>query len=70
MYIVEIFAEELLGLWDPGFKVNGVLNRVAVINGVFDGKGLELVTKTQGSCSLEGCNACNFSGYNFGSNCS
>ena len=37
------------------------------MNGIFDGKGFESVTKTQGSCSKSGCNACNFKGIKFGS---
>ena len=51
---------------DPGFTSDGITCRVTVINGIFDGKGLELVSKTRGSCSLVGCNTCNFSGYSFG----
>lgn len=63
---METFAKELKGLWEPGFIVDGITYRVALVNGIFDGKGLELVSKTRGSCSLEGCNTCNFSGYSFG----
>ena len=62
MTTLEIFAQELIGLWEPGIVVDGV----ALINEIFDGKGLESVTKTQGSCSLEGCNACQFGGIRFG----
>ena len=63
---MNIFAKELLSLWNDGITVGTVKFRFAIINGIFDGKGFEQVTKTQGSCSHEGCNACNFPGFSFG----
>ena len=64
---MSLFAKELLSLWVEGIKLRSVTYRFGIVNGIFDGKGFEQVTKTQGSCSHEGCNACNFSGYSFGS---
>ena len=36
-----------------------------MVNGIWDGKGFEQVTKTQGGSSLIGCNACTFPGISF-----
>jgi hypothetical protein len=36
------------------------------VNGIWDGKGFEMVTKTMGAGSLKGCNVCNFEGVYFG----
>ena len=63
---LEVFAKELVQLWDPGITVNGTIYRVGVVSAIFDGKGFEQVTKTQGSVSLQGCNACTFPGIWFG----
>ena len=63
---LEVFAHEMLELWLPGLTIDNVVYRIALVNGIFDGKGYEQVTKTRGSCSLEGCNACDFPGYKFG----
>ena len=63
---LELFAKELVELWIPGITINGTTYRVGVVSGIFDGKGFEQVTKTQGSVSLQGCNACNFPGVWFG----
>ena len=63
---LELFAKELVELWDPGIMFNGTVYRVGVVSAIFDGKGFEQVTKTQGSVSLQGCNACNFPGVWFG----
>ena len=60
-----IFANELLDLWNIGIELNGIRWRVAVVNGVWDGKGLEKVTFTQGSGALTGCNLCKFLGIRF-----
>ena len=54
-----MLCEELKLLWEHGIKWNGVTWRVAVINGIWDGKGFESVTKTMGSNSAHGCNVCN-----------
>ena len=40
--------------------------RIAIINGIWDGKGYEQVTKTMGSNSQHGCNVCDFHGIYFG----
>ena len=63
---LEIFANELVELWNPGITINGIVYRVGIISAIFDGKGFEQVTKTQGSASLQGCNACDFPGFWFG----
>ena len=60
-----MLCEELKLLWEHGIKWNGVTWRVAVINGIWDGKGFESVTKTMGSNSAHGCNVCNFPGIYF-----
>ncbi len=53
-------------LWDYGIKVDGVTWRVALVNGIWDGKGFEQVTATMGSGSRKGCNVCDFGGVYFG----
>lgn len=63
---LEIFANELVELWNPGITINGIVYRIGLVSAIFDGKGFEQVTKTQGSASLEGCNACDFPGFWFG----
>ena len=45
---LEIFAKELVELWNPGIHINGTVYRVGIISAIFDGKGFEQVTKTQG----------------------
>ena len=52
-------------LWSPGIKVNDVIYRIGLVNGIWDGKGFEQVTKTQGTGSHRGCNACEFPGITF-----
>ena len=59
-------TEELNLLWSEGIIVNGVRWRIAIINGIWDGKGYEQVTKTMGSNSQHGCNVCDFHGIYFG----
>ena len=63
---LELFAKELVELRNPGITINGTVYRVGVVSASFDGKGFEQVTKTQGSVSLQGCNACDFRGVWFG----
>ena len=63
---MEIMVDELSMLWEHGILVNGTLWRVALISGIWDGKGYEMVTKTMGAGSLKGCNVCNFNGISFG----
>ena len=62
---LEIFAEELSDLWKDGIQVGDIKYRIGLVNGVWDGKGFEQVTKTQGACSVKGCNACDFPGLTF-----
>ena len=59
-------VQELELLWEHGILVNGIRWRVAMINGIWDGKGFEQVTKTMGAGSLKGCNVCDFGGVHFG----
>ncbi len=63
---LELFAEELRQLWRTGIKINDKVYRVAIVNGIFDGRGFEQVTKTQGGGSNAGCNTCDFQGVSFG----
>jgi hypothetical protein len=58
-------CQELLPLWNDGILHAGITYRVAIVNGIWDGKGFEKVTHTQGGASLEGCNACDFGGFYF-----
>ena len=46
---MEVMIQELQMLWDHGIKVDGVTWRVALVNGIWDGKGFEQVTATMGS---------------------
>ncbi len=46
--------------------MNDVTWRIALISGVWDGKGFEKATFTQGGASYSGCNACTFPGVRFG----
>ena len=66
---IDIIAKELIELWEPGITVNGITYRVALLNGIWDGRGFEQITKTQGAGSLAGCNACNFEGVRFAGTC-
>jgi len=61
-----LLAQELLDLWNHGIVVGSTTWRVALVNGVWDGKGFEKATFTQGGASYSGCNACNFPGVRFG----
>ena len=63
---LHVMCEELKLLWSPGITIGNVVWRVAIINGIWDGKGFEQVTKTMGGQSTEGCNACDFQGIYFG----
>jgi hypothetical protein len=49
-------------LWSNGITVGENCYRIGLVNGIWDGKGFELVTKTQGGASHKGCNACDFTG--------
>ncbi len=58
---LEIFAEKLKQLWSTGIWIGKITYRVELVNGIWDGRGYEQVTKTQGGGSHKGCNACDFS---------
>ncbi len=62
---LEIFAEELKQLWSSGIQIGDVTYRIGLVNGIWDGRGFEQVTKTQGGGSHKGCNACDFPGTSF-----
>ena len=62
---LEIFTEELKELWSPGITFGDSTYRIGLVNGIWDGKGFEGVTKTQGGGSHKGCNACDFNGITF-----
>ena len=42
---LEVMVQELELLWEHGILVNGIRWRVAMINGIWDGKGFEQVIK-------------------------
>ena len=60
-----VFVKELKCLWSPGMLVDDIYYRVALVSGIWDGRGFEKVTLTQGGGSLAGCNDCNFPGFTF-----
>ena len=62
---LELFAKELQYMWNPGTVHGDTIWRVGLVSGIWDGKGFEKVTKTHGSMSLEGCQACHFEGQSF-----
>ncbi len=39
-----------------------MIYRIGLVNGIWGGKGSKQVTKTQGTGSRRGCNACDFTG--------
>ncbi len=63
---MDLFAEELLDLWENPIVHEGVEYKVALIAGIWDGKGYEKVTHTRGGSSHSGCNKCDFHGVTFG----
>ena len=62
---LEIFAEELKHLWSDGIRIGDIIYRIGLLNGIWDGRGFEQVTKTQGTGSHKGCNKCDFPGTTF-----
>ncbi len=54
--------QELQMLWDHGILIDGVTWRVALVKGIWDGKGFEMVTKTMGAGSMKNCRDSNFEG--------
>ncbi len=63
---MDLFAEELLDLWENPIVYKGITFKVALISGIWDGKGYEKVTHTRGGSSHSGCNKCDFHGVTFG----
>ena len=62
---LEIFAAELIELWNIGFLVNGQRYKVFLIEILSDSRGREKLMKVQGSGSLAGCSKCDFEGRTF-----
>ena len=58
-------TEELKELWIPGITFGDITYRIALVNGIWDGRGFEQITKTQGAGSLVECNACTFPGVTY-----
>jgi hypothetical protein len=63
---LDIFADELLTLWNTGFVVNGQQYKVFLIEILTDSRGREKLMKVQGAGSLAGCSKCDFRGRVFG----
>jgi hypothetical protein len=63
---LDIFAEELLQLWNLGFVVDGQWYKVFLIEILTDSRGREKLMKVQGAGSLAGCSKCDFGGRSFG----
>lgn len=62
---LEIFADELLELWNNGFVVDGQRYKVFLIEILSDSRGREKLMKVQGSGSMAGCSKCDFAGRTF-----
>ena len=62
---LDIFADELLQLWNTGFVVNGQLYKVFLIEILTDSRGREKLMRVQGAGSLAGCSKCDFPGRTF-----
>jgi hypothetical protein len=63
---LDIFADELLELWNIGFVVEGQRYKVFLIEILTDSRGREKLMKVQGAGSHEGCSKCDFTGTSFG----
>lgn len=63
---LDIFADELLQLWNTGFVVDGQRYKVFLIEILTDSRGREKLMKVQGANSLVGCSKCHFPGRTFG----
>ena len=66
MCSLDIFADELLQLWDKGFVVDGQQYKVFLIEILTDSRGREKLMKVQGAGSKAGCSKCEFEGRTFG----
>ena len=62
---LDIFADELLQLWDQGFVVDGQRYKVFLIEILTDSRGREKLMKVQGAGSKAGCSKCQFEGRTF-----
>jgi len=63
---LDIFADELLNLWNTGFVVDGQRYKVFLIEILTDSRGREKLMKVQGAGSFAGCSKCDFGGRTFG----
>ena len=63
---LDIFADELLQLWNEGFIVDGQRYKVFLIEILTDSRGREKLMKVQGAGSYAGCSKCDFIGRRFG----
>jgi hypothetical protein len=63
---LDIFADELLQLWNVGFVVGGQRYKVFLIEILTDSRGREKLMVCQGAGSKAGCEKCHFEGYTFG----
>lgn len=66
---LDIFADELLQLWNVGFVVDGQRYKVFLIEILTDSRGREKLMKVQGAGSLAGCSKCDFEGIRFANTC-
>jgi hypothetical protein len=62
---LDIFADELIELWEKGFSVNGQWYKVFLIEILTDSRGREKLMKVQGAGSMAGCSKCDFAGRTF-----
>ena len=62
---LELFAEELLDLWNNPINVDEQLYYVVLGQILMDDKGRESACGVQGATSLAGCNICHFEGRTF-----
>jgi hypothetical protein len=66
---LDIFADELLQLWNEGFTVDNQRYKVFLIEILTDSRGREKLMKVQGAGSLSGCSKCDFPGERFAATC-
>jgi hypothetical protein len=62
---LEMFAEELLDLWNNPIIIDGISHYVVIGQILMDDKGRESFCGVQGATSLAGCNLCHFEGRTF-----
>jgi len=66
---LDVFSDELMQLWDPGFVVDGQKYKVFLIEILTDSRGREKLMKVQGAGSHAGCSKCDFPGRTFARTC-